>query len=196
MMTMTTTKETKTTPEQESLSRYLQRRHLNVKLHRPVVDEVERCVTFYFWTVDGKITGYQQHKPDLGKEQYQRLNPGEARYFTYNKSPVHNVWGVESLFQSRGPVFLAEGVFDAARLTEVGQSALAVCCNNPPRDLTNWLQMLARPVVVVCDNDQAGRKLAKFGNFVEVVPFEGGDLGEAPDDYVFHLLNKYNPNRL
>jgi hypothetical protein len=31
------------------------------------------------------------------------------------------------------------------------------------------------------DDDDAGRKLAKFGDYVEVVP-EGKDLGDAPDD--------------
>lgn len=44
--------------------------------------------------------------------------------------------------------------------------------------------------VAVCDNDDAGRKLAKFGDYVEVVP-EGKDLGESPDNYVQYLVNKY-----
>jgi len=35
------------------------------------------------------------------------------------------------------------------------------------------------------------RKLAKFGDYVEVVP-DGKDLGESPDDYVKYLLNKYD----
>lgn len=183
-------------PELETVESYLKRRHVNFELHRPIVDEVERTATFYFWTVDGKLSGYQQHRPDLKKESYQRLNPKAARYFTYRKYPTHSVWGVESLAQSKGPVFLTEGVFDGARLTKLGQSALAVCCNNPPKDFANWLQTLARPVVVVCDNDAAGLKLAKFGNFVEVVPVEGQDLGDAPDDYLTFLLNRYNPSRL
>ena len=36
----------------------------------------------------------------------------------------------------------------------------------------------------------AGRKLAKFGNYVEVVP-NGKDLGEASDNYVRYLVEKY-----
>jgi len=40
------------------------------------------------------------------------------------------------------------------------------------------------------ENDDAGRKLAKFGDYVEVAP-DGKDLGEAPNDYVQFLVNKY-----
>jgi hypothetical protein len=40
------------------------------------------------------------------------------------------------------------------------------------------------------ENDDAGRKLANFGDYVEVVP-DNKDLGEAPDDYVQFLVNKY-----
>jgi hypothetical protein len=76
-------------------------------------------------------------------------------------------------------------------MSEMGQSAIATLANNPPKDYRNWLQMLTRPVVVVCDNDDAGRKLAKFGNYVEVVP-DGKDLGEAPESYVSYLIDKYS----
>ena len=178
-------------PEQETVTEYLKRRHVNFELHRPIVDEVERTATFYLWTLSGALVGYQTHRPDRTKKDYQKYNPRNARYFTYRPYPAHSVWGVESLHQGHGPVFLTEGVFDAARLTELGASALAVCCNNPPKDLRNWLQMLQRPVVVVCDNDEAGLKLAKFGDYAEVVPVSGQDLGEAPDDYVRHLLCKW-----
>lgn len=62
--------------------------------------------------------------------------------------------------------------------------------NNPPKDYKNWFQLLGRPIVAVCDNDAAGRKLAKFGNFVEIVP-EGKDLGDAPEPYVRFLVSHY-----
>lgn len=156
-----------------------------------MVDEAERTATFLLYNLSGQLVGFQQHRPDAAKTP-QKMGPREARYFTYRKQPTHGVWGLESLYLSKGPVFLTEGVFDAARLTALGQSALATCCNDPQKDLRNWLMMLQRPVVVVCDNDAAGRKLAKFGHYAEFCPVEGQDLGDCPQEWVNWLVSKYS----
>jgi hypothetical protein len=179
----------------ETVREGLLRRHMNLELHRPVVCEQERTATFYLWNLSGQMVGYQLHRPDAPKTSACN-NPRDGRYYTYRKQPTHGVWGVESLCLSDGPVFVTEGVFDAARMTAVGQSALAMCANNPQRDMRDWLYSLARPVVVVCDNDKnrAGNKLAKFGHYVEYCPKLGMDLGDAPQDFVNYLVNKYNPN--
>jgi len=175
----------------ETVTEYLLRRHLNLNLHRPIVNEAERTATFLLYNLSGQLVGYQQHRPDASKTP-QKMGPREARYFTYRKQPTHGVWGLETFCLSGGPVFVTEGVFDAARLTAVGQTALATCCNDPQRDLGNWLQCLARPVVVVADNDKAGRMLAKFGNYVEYCPEAGQDLGDCPQEFVDFLVEKYN----
>lgn len=173
----------------ETMLDYVRRRHVDLDLHKPVLDEVERTVTYFLWNLSGRLVGYQQNRPDAAKSP-QKLGPKFARYFTYRKQPTLGVWGVESLFLQEGPVFLCEGVYDAARLTKRGASALAACSNDPAKDLRNWLSCLRRPVVAVCDNDAAGRKLAKFGDYVEVAP-NGDDLGAAPEEYVSYLLGKY-----
>lgn len=174
-----------------NLKDHLKERHLNLNLHRPVLDEETGVVTFYCWNLSGQLVGYQQYNPNGDKKVFN--SKMEGKYYTYrNKNvPTVVVWGVESLYQSTGVVYLTEGVFDAARMTNVGASALATLANNPPKDYRNFLQLLNRPVVAVCDNDDAGKKLAKFGDYVEVVP-EGKDLGESSDDYVRFLLNKYS----
>jgi DNA primase len=174
----------------ETVTQYLLRRHVNLELHRPVVDEEERTATFLFYSLSGKLVGYQQHRPDSGKTPM-KLGPKYARYFTYRKQPTHGVFGMESLYQSKRPVFLTEGVFDACRLTSQGQAALAVCCNDPTRDFGNWLLSLGRKVVAVADNDAAGRKLAKFGHYAEYCPEPGQDLGDCSQEFVDYLLNKY-----
>lgn len=166
---------------------HLKGRHVDLELHRPWIDEDERVATFMLYNLSEKIIGYQQYRPDADKTK--NNHPKEARYFTYRKQPTLAVWGVESLHLTPHVVFLTEGVFDAARLTERGYSALAALTNNPTKDLLNWLSMLNRKVVAVCDNDAAGRRLAKFGDVA--VFTEDKDLGEADDEYVDWLLKEY-----
>lgn len=166
---------------------HLRDRHLNLELHRPVVDEVERVATFYLYNLTGSLVGYQQYRPE-GEKKTQN-NPKQGKYFTYRKQPTLAVWGVESLHLTPNVVFLTEGVFDACRLTSRGYSALAVLSNNPSQDLKNWLGMLNRKVVAVCDNDDAGRKLAKFGDCCVFTTDK--DLGDSSEEFVSALLKTY-----
>ena len=166
---------------------HLKERHVDLNLHRPWIDEDERVAVFYLYNLSGSIIGYQQYRPNADKMKDN--HPKEGRYFTYRKQPTLAVWGVESLHLTPHVVFLTEGVFDAARLTERGYSALAVLTDNPTKDLRNWLSMLNRKVVAVCDNDKAGRRLAKFGDVA--VFTEDKDVGEATDEYVTRLLETY-----
>jgi hypothetical protein len=166
---------------------HLNERHLDVNLHRPMVDEVERVATFYLYNLSGQLCGYQQYRPEGDKKP--NNNPKLGKYYTYRKQPTLAVWGVESLDLSPHVVFVCEGLFDAARLTERGFSALAVLSNNPSPDLRNWLTCLNRKVVAVCDNDAAGRKLAKFGDVVLFT--DEKDLGDSSDEYVTKVLQTY-----
>ena len=171
----------------ETLLHHLKNRHLDVDLHRPVVDEVERVATFYLYNLSGGLVGYQQYRPE-GEKKPQN-NPKEGKYFTYRKQPTLALWGVETLHLTPHVVFLTEGVFDAARLTERGVSAVAALSNNPTQDLRNWFTCLNRKVVAVCDNDNAGRRLAKFGDVA--VFTEDHDLGDSTDEFVNRLVKEF-----
>ena len=168
------------------LKTHLRGRHLDLELHRPMLDEVEQVATFYLWNLSGQLVGYQQYRP-LGEKKPQN-NPRQGKYFTYNHQPTLAVWGVETLHLTPHVLFLTEGVFDAARLTERGYSAVAALANNP-LGLESWLGCLNRRVVAVCDNDVAGRKLAKFGH--QAVFTEEHDLGDSSAEYVTNLLRMY-----
>lgn len=161
-------------------------RYCDLELHRPVLDEVERIATFYLWNLSGELVGYQQYRPE-GEKKPQN-HPTQGKYFTYRKRPTLAVFGVETLYRP-GPLFITEGIFDACRLTNRGCAAIAVLANNPGTDLANWLYMLGRKVVAVCDNDAAGRKLAKYGHVAEFT--EDKDLGDSSEEYVTQLINKY-----
>ena len=171
----------------ETLVEHLKKRHLDFDLHRPMLDLENDVATFYLWNLSGNFCGYQQYRR-FGEKKPQN-NPKQGKYFTYRKQPTLAVWGVESLHLSPNVVFLTEGVFDACRLTEKGYSALAVLSNNTGKDLSNWLAMLNRRVVAVCDNDDAGRKLAKFGDVA--VFCEDHDLGDSSDEFVNSLVHKF-----
>lgn len=171
----------------EKVLQHLRERHLDVDLHRPVIDEVEGVATLFLWNLSGMLVGYQQYRPNASKAPNNDVRLG--RYFTRVKQPTIAVWGVESLDLTPHVVFVTEGVFDAARLTERGYSAIAVLSNDPKRELRNWLKSLARKVVVVCDNDSAGRRLAKFGDVVAFT--EEKDLGDSSDEFVTTLLEKH-----
>jgi hypothetical protein len=172
----------------KTVTEHLKDRHLNLELHHPMVDEVNRVATFYLYNLSGQIVGYQQYRPEGEKKP--NNHPKLGKYFTYRKQPTLAVWGVESLHLSPHVVFLTEGVFDACRITEKDYSALAVLCNNPPADFKNWLSMLNRKVVVVCDNDHAGRRLAKFGDVA--VFCETHDLGDSTDEFVNTLVTSFS----
>lgn len=72
------------------------------------------------------------------------------------------------------------------------RSAVATLSNDVDDSLARWLWMVrrVRPVVAVCDNDRAGRKLAKCGTTSHVME-EGKDMGEASDEYVTNFLRNY-----
>lgn len=170
-----------------TLTDHLRARHLDLNLHHPMIDDEEGVATFYLWNLSGQLVGYQQYRP--GADKQAKNHPKDGRYYTYRKQPTVAVWGVESLHLTPGVVFVTEGIFDACRLTERGVSALAVLSNDPSADVGNFLSMLNRLVVVVADNDKAGRRLAKFGSVA--VFTDEKDLGDANDEFVVNLVRRF-----
>ena len=164
---------------------HLKDRHLDVNLHRPMIDEEERVATFYLYDLVGRAVGYHQYRPEGEKKLPNDFKNG--KYFTWRKG--YAPWGVESLYLTPHVVFITEGMFDAARLTERGYSALATLSNDPQSDFKNWLRFLGCRVIAVCDNDNAGRRLAKFGDVA--VFTEEKDLGDSSDEYVDWLVKEY-----
>jgi hypothetical protein len=114
-----------------------------------------------------------------------------SRYFTYRKNKVVGVWGLES-WNLTNTLFVTEGIFDACRLTSLGCSAVATLSNDVDDSLKRWLSIVrqTRLVVTVCDNDAAGRRLAKYGTTFHMMDGKK-DLGDATDEYVANLVKEY-----
>lgn len=170
---------------------HLSSRNLDTNIHRTLIDEKENTATFFSYNLSGQIVGYQQYRPLGNKYEYQ--HPKLGKYFTYRNRHIPTValFGMESYNFTPDILFIVEGVFDAARLTSKGISCVATMSNNPPKDYKNFFSCLPRKTVVICDGDGAGIKLAKFGDIYEVVPKEFKDLGDAPDDYINFLIERY-----
>lgn len=173
----------------ESVLDNLLKRKLNVDLHHPIIDENDGVSTFILYSITGAILGYHTYRPFADKKIDN--NPKNSRYFTYKIKHQFPFWGAESYYLNKGPIFLTEGIFDGARLTYRNQTCFSVLCNNPSSDARNFFQMLPRPVIAICDNNSAGMKLKKFGDYFEVVD-KFNDLGDSDEDYVTYLIEKYN----
>lgn len=174
-----------------TVAEHLKSRHLNQALHRVWVSEELQCATFPMWNLSGKLLGYQRYRPNGSKKL--NKDPREGKYFTkLLTNAEYALWGMESWSLSN-TLFVTEGLFDAARLTDRGYSAVATLSNNVSSTLHSWLWCVSkfRNVVAVCDNDAAGLSLAKCAPSHVVV--EGAkDLGDASDLYVSNLLKAYS----
>ena len=179
----------------KTLKQHLKLRHLDTRLHGVWIDEFERVATFPLWNLSGQLSGFQQYRPGSSKD---KKNDITGRYYTFRgdkllprKCKTVSVWGLESWHLS-DVLFVTEGVFDAARLTESGISAVALLANNPCIDTRNWLEIVGRnrKVVSVCDSDSAGRYLATVSPYTHKVE-EFNDLGDASDEYVQDLVCKF-----
>lgn len=171
-----------------NIKEHLIERQVNLDLHRPLIQQEDLSATFFCWNFSGQLTGFQRYKPNGYKKLFN--DPVLGRYYTY-KSKIGTllIWGLESYFINDGPIFITEGIFDACRMTRRNQTAFATLCNKPPKDYKNWLMALNRPIIAICDDDDAGRLLANFGDCYEIVPKT--DLGDAPEDYISHLIERY-----
>jgi len=165
----------------------LHSRHLDTDLHQVWLDDENDVAVFPLWNFSGQMAGYHMYRPN--KDKVLNNHPYEGRYFTKAGEAQAVFWGIESWYLSN-TLFLTEGLFDAARLTARGVSAVALFANNPKHH-ASWLRTLNRPVVAVCDAGKAGAKLAKYGTTSVTVPDEYGDVGDAPQSYVNDLVAMY-----
>ena len=166
-------------------------RCVDFNLHCVWLDEVKQVATFPLYNLAGSLLGYQQYRPDGSKEV--NNDPREGKYFTRKpNNPEPSYWGVES-WNLSNTLFLVEGLFDAARLTSLGYSALATFTNNPGSNFLGFVSLVKkmRPVVVVCDNDVAGIKLAKYGHLHTTMQ-SGKDVSEADELELVEMVKYYD----
>jgi hypothetical protein len=141
----------------------------NTKL---IIDEESGDVFFFLYNLSGQLVGYQKYNPNYPKTRNE--DPHLMKYFTWmtdqGKGKYIGVWGLESVNLSDDYLFVTEGLFDAARIQEAGYPAISVLSNDPSPSLKSWLMTLPQKKIVIYDNDKAGRKLRRVGDFSYTVP--------------------------
>ena len=175
----------------EEMRDHLISRHMDLNAHRALLSP--EVATILMYNLSGQVVGYQRYNPSFpsafpgdGKQS----NLRDRRYYNYITKGQIGLFGLETFNLDVPCVFITEGVFDACRLTSKGACAFAMLTNNPSSSMRNFLDSLGKPVVAVCDDDQAGVKLRKCGHYHETVK-GAKDLGECPDEFVEFLLSKY-----
>lgn len=146
------------------MQNHLKQRHLNINLYNGIVcDDEEKVITFPLWNLFGQFVGYQQYRP--GADKVRKNHPKLGRYFTYLPRNSNTAWGLERLNTLDRRLFLCEGIFKACRFHNYGLNALAVIGNNP-KHLQEWIGLLSchYEITCVCDDDDAGNALAKYGS--------------------------------
>ena len=180
--------------EGDSITSHLKGRGVDITKTRTVIDEETEDVYFFLYNLSGQMVGYQKYNPNYEKTGQSGLdNPRMAKYFTWvsdeDKGKKIAVWGLESTQFTDKFLFVTEGIFDAARIQEAGYPAIAVLCNNPSDSLKSWISTLPQKKIVIYDNDKAGRKLKKVGDFSYTVP-SGKDANDlSPDEAKVFLEN-------
>lgn len=173
---------------------HLKSRHYDLSLHSTLISGDETEAYFMLWNLSGQIVGYQKYNPAYTRNQ--KNDPKLSKYYTWKTKPdgkntQTGFWGMES-WSFTNTLFVCEGVFDAARLTNRRVSAIATLSNDLSKGLKNQFRLFRqmRPVVVIADADDAGLKLAKAGHKSYVVQ-SGKDLGEASDSEIDFILNRF-----
>jgi hypothetical protein len=180
----------------EKMLAHLAERNLDPSRYSGVMlDSSGEAVTFLLWNLSGQCVGYQTYRPDGTKERNNIR--GESKYYLMpgEENPEGNkrarkriaVWGLETYDPSK-PLYITEGIFDAAAIHATGRSAIAVLANDP-KSLRAWVRILPNAKVVVADGDSAGRKLCKLGDRSAVCP-DGEDPSSMGLDALEELLKR------
>lgn len=148
--------------------------------------DLEReIVTFPLWNLSGQLKGIQIYNWKGDKRSFN--NCAESKYWTVAKSgPV--IFGLEYLNYSLKYCFISEGIFDALSLLPYGNS-LAMLTNDP-KHIRQQLSLLPFEIVAVCDEDKAGKKMAKFADHVLYCK-SGKDANSMNKEQLLDLLGDF-----
>lgn len=174
------------------LQDHLKRRHLEQERYHVWIDDENEVATFALWNLSGQMVGYQQYRPYGSKSAKNCREDG--KYYTYISEGQIGVFGVETLCYKPELLFVCEGVFDICRVHNLGFPGIATLTNDS-QHLRSWLKATGRKVIVIPDDDEAGKKLLSIGSYaINLSAYFTGvkegsrDLGRLTTQQVEYLL--------
>jgi len=153
---------------------------------------MDEHVVFPLLTPDGKYVGHQRYfwrRPKL------RSNDEQGRYITtfLPEYKLTACFGWEYC-RGYGPLFITEGIWDAIRVSNCYVDCLAVLCNNPSKQLRQYLQMLckktSRVLVALVDSDGPGQQLANSASYAFGPACGYKDFNDMSHDMCFERITK------
>jgi DNA primase len=165
---------------------HLLHRRLKVEEHYVWVDWDKELVTFPLYNKNLVLTGYLQYNWRGTKGSVRRKDT--SKYYPYYPEGDLAPWGLDTLNPGLENVYVVEGVFDALAIQALGYNAIAVLCNNPKpmRKLLNHISKTHK-LITVCDGDEAGKNLAKYGDAAIYLP-EKEDAASLPAEELRNIL--------
>ena len=166
---------------------HLKTRGVDPERTQIIINEETSDVFFFLYNLSGQMVGYQKYNPKYKKTgQGKSLDPKLVKYYNWVADEDHGkmiaVWGLESYDISNKYLFITEGIFDIARAHQAGYPGIAVLCNDPNKQMSFWLKTLPQIKIVIYDNDKAGSKLKKLGDYSYSI-HGGKDLNDlSPED--------------
>jgi DNA primase len=179
----------------DNMLSHLQGRGIDTKKTQFILDEESGDTFFFLYNLSGQMVGYQKYNPKYdkkGQDAKKMEDPTKTKYYNYVsdelKGKMIAVWGLETTKFTDKYLFITEGIFDVARAHQAGYPGIAVLCNDPSPQLTYWLKTLPQTKIVIYDNDEAGEKLRKLGDYSFSVK-DGKDLNDLSEEEAKEFLD-------
>lgn len=184
--------------EHIEIDTHLKSRYLDVSNYTSmkIIHEDGGYLWFPLWNLSGQLVGYQTYRPNSEKnvKKFSKDKHMYARYYTYvgkvNGVSHIAIFGIGKLDPKNGlNCYLAEGVFDAVVLHNLGLNCLAILGvgDKPNLKLKSLLFTMNYNFIAICQGDKAGLKLINYTNTHIKLP-EGKDVSDLGTDIIKHIL--------
>jgi len=144
---------------------------------------LEKYAYFFLYNLSGQLTGYQRYYPN-GEKGFRASKKNDktwkAKYYTYKTKDSLIYYGAFSYYVG-APLFIVEGIFDAIKIINHGESCFALLTSSPSKQMAGFLNTLPNKKYIIDDNAGAAKKTFRHIDAERLLPpGKYGDIGEMP----------------